>query len=152
MTDQQKGYGLGIILGIRLPCPRGARAALCVRQWQARAGHTSALARRRAIVSVHQRASVPVYKRAGMPVCQCCGGARTPASLYPHITSTYIPRDKFDQKFNTVCVENNNIGRYYFMVLSPRYNRTRSSVTIFCASIYENRSVKEWLSSKIYLE
>lgn len=27
MTDQQKGYGLGIILGIRLPCPRGERAA-----------------------------------------------------------------------------------------------------------------------------
>lgn len=26
MTDQQKGYGLGIILGFRLPCPRGARA------------------------------------------------------------------------------------------------------------------------------
>lgn len=26
MTDQQKGYGLGIILGIRLPCLRGARA------------------------------------------------------------------------------------------------------------------------------
>lgn len=25
MTDQQKGYGLGIILGIRLPCPRDAR-------------------------------------------------------------------------------------------------------------------------------
>lgn len=26
MTDQQKGYGLGIILGIRLPCLRVARA------------------------------------------------------------------------------------------------------------------------------
>lgn len=26
MTDQQKGYGLGIILGIRLPCPRARRA------------------------------------------------------------------------------------------------------------------------------
>lgn len=26
MTDQQKGYGLGIILGIRLPCLRDARA------------------------------------------------------------------------------------------------------------------------------
>lgn len=30
MTDQQKGYGLGIILGISLPCPRGARSA---RRW-----------------------------------------------------------------------------------------------------------------------
>lgn len=27
MTDQQKGYGLGIILGIRLACLRGAREA-----------------------------------------------------------------------------------------------------------------------------
>lgn len=26
MTDQQKGYGLGIILGIRLPCLRDERA------------------------------------------------------------------------------------------------------------------------------
>lgn len=36
--------------------------------------------------------------------------ARSRLSLYPHITSTYIHRDKFDQNVNTVCVEN-NIGR-----------------------------------------
>lgn len=91
MTDQQKGYGLGIILGIRLPCLRDERARL---------------------------------------------------SLYPHITSTYIRRDKFDQNVNTVCVEN-NIGSYFFKLYSPRGNRTRSSV-IFCASSIDgNRPVKE---------
>lgn len=90
MTDQQKGYGLGIILGFRLPCPRGARAVrggVRGRTGQGRAGPRGAAA-----------------------------GARAPASpLYPHITSTYIRRDKFDQNVNTVCVEN-NIGSYFFML------------------------------------
>lgn len=31
MTDQQKGYGLGIILGIRLPRPRKARETFVAR-------------------------------------------------------------------------------------------------------------------------
>lgn len=38
MTDQQKGYGLGIILGIRLPCPRKrcAGAAARAAAWRRR--------------------------------------------------------------------------------------------------------------------
>lgn len=86
MTDQQKGYGLGIILGFRLPCLRGARAASAATASRADPARTSAV------------------------------GARAPASpLYPHITSTYIRRDKFDQNVNTVCVEN-NIGSYFIML------------------------------------
>lgn len=108
MTDQQKGYGLGIILGFRLPCPRGARGAgggrcECVRRGAAACGLLRARVDRCGRVRTAADAAAT-------------SGARAPASpLYPHITSTYIRRDKFDQNVNTVCVEN-NIGSYFFML------------------------------------
>lgn len=125
MTDQQKGYGLGIILGIRLPCLRDERAGRA--------------APRSAVVRVVRLARSRDCRR---DVRHATRRARTRLSLYPHITSTYIRRDKFDQNVNTVCVEN-NIGSYFFKLYSPRGNRTRSSV-IFCASSIDgNRPVKE---------
>lgn len=39
MTDQQKGYGLGIILGIRLPCLRDARAGRVPRRTRSNTRH-----------------------------------------------------------------------------------------------------------------
>lgn len=123
MTDQQKGYGLGIILGIRLPCLRVARAG-------------------RGLASAARAVARPLGLGAARR-------ARSRLSLYPHITSTYIRRYKFDQNVNTVCVEN-NIGSYFFMLYSPRGNRTRSSV-IFCASIDGNRPEKnDYLAKSIW--
>lgn len=120
MTDQQKGYGLGIILGIRLPCLRVARAG-----------------------------RGPCERSRGSSLLGAARRARARLSLYPHITSTYIRRYKFDQNVNTVCVENNK-GSYFFMLYSPRGNRTRSSV-IFCASIDGNRPEKnDYLAKSIW--
>lgn len=128
MTDQQKGYGLGIILGIRLPRLRGARV---VRG------------------SLHAR---PLWRPWWMRQSITRLGACAPASLSIRIS----PLHTYDEinliktlilfAFKTIylsiafCCNNHS-----------RDNRTWSSV-IFCASINGNRSVREWLSSKIYPE
>lgn len=87
MTDQQKGYGLGIILGIRLPCLRDARAGRVVR------------ATLRLYTVYWPRATLATR------ATHATRRARTRLSLYPHITSTYIRRDKFDQNVNTVVLK-----------------------------------------------
>lgn len=93
MTDQQKGYGLGIILGIRLPCLRDARAGRGVRA-------TLRLYRPRATLRLYgPRATLATH------ATHATRRARTRLSLYPHITSTYIRRDKFDQNVNTVVLK-----------------------------------------------
>lgn len=77
MTDQQKGYGLGIILGIRLPCLQRERVGRAVAALSPR---SAALARQRAL---------------------------PPLSLSAYHLYIHIRRDKFDQNVNTVCVQNN---------------------------------------------
>ncbi|KAJ8729549.1 hypothetical protein PYW08_001130 [Mythimna loreyi] len=98
MTDQQKGYGLGIILGIRLPCLRDARAgrgaalaraasAACTRTGGECCGHSHV---RRVMRALAHAASAACTRTCG----ECCGhshgrpvrrpaslGARAPASL-----------------------------------------------------------------------
>lgn len=102
MTDQQKGYGLGIILGIRLPCLESRRSA------DARARG----ARR--------------------------GGAAHSRSLYPHITSTYIRRDKFDQKL--ILLMSKTKQGSYFSIWTCLGSIGLDRQSLFCASIDGNRS------------
>ncbi|CAH2238080.1 jg18463 [Pararge aegeria aegeria] len=107
MTDQQKGYGLGIIiLGIRLPCLESSRRRAVNAPARTRAPSSPNVRRAHPIVPGRlTRPSGPARMRSA---------ALTPASLYPHITSTYIRRDKFDQKL--ILLMTKTIQGSYFSI------------------------------------
>lgn len=136
MTDQQKGYGLGIIIGIRLPClGKMLRHRASPSDTERYRAIPSDAERCRAMPSDterHQETPSNIEQHRAIS-----SDTERPATRhFPPLSIRISPLHTYDEinliKVNTVYIENNTGELFYRSVLVERSFEKRSSVAILC--------------------
>lgn len=126
MTDQQKGYGLGIIIGIRLPCLgkmlRHRASPSVTERYRAMPSDTERHRETPSNIEQHRAISSDTERPA--------------TRHFPPLSIRISPLHTYDEinliKVNTVYIENNTGELFYRSVLVERSFEKRSSVAILC--------------------